>query len=108
MPAHTLAPQASKDPETVLAETEKQWIYTEDELDRAPSCVAGMRPEEEKLLRSKGVNFIIQVGVMLKLPQTTISTASVFLNRFLMRYSLVTNKNEGYIALHHYVSFCTP
>lgn len=92
-----------RDPEDVLAETEKKWLYTEEELDRAPSCVAGMSPDEEKLMRSKGVNFIIQVGMMLKLPQTTISTASVFLNRFLMRYSLVSNKKEGYSALHHYV-----
>src|ERR1700710_3111153 len=101
MPALALPPQASKDPETVLAETERQWLYTEDELDRAPSCVAGMPPDEEKLMRSKGVNFIIQVGVMLKLPQTTISTASVFLNRFLMRYNLVSSKKNGYVALHH-------
>jgi protein BUR2 len=104
MPAHPLPPQASKDPETVLAETERQWLYTEDELDRAPSCVAGMPPHEERLMRHKGVNFIIQVGVMLKLPQTTISTASVFLNRFMMRHSLISSKKEGYVALHHYVS----
>jgi protein BUR2 len=96
----------SKDPIDVLAEAELQWIYTEEELLRSPSIVAGMPPTDEKQFRSKGVNFIIQVGIMLKLPQTTVSTASVFFNRFLMRYSLV-NTNEVKV-LHHYVSSNLP
>lgn len=96
----------SKDPEAVLRETEQQWIYPEFALDNTPSIVDGMPPDQERLLRSKGVNFITQVGVMLKLPQTTISTASVFFNRFLMRYSLV-NK-PGTKALHHYVGTSYP
>jgi protein BUR2 len=98
--------EKSKDPIDVLAETEQQWLYTEEELLWSPSIVEGMPPEEERILRSKGVNFIIQVGIMLKLPQTTISTAAVFFNRFVMRHSLVPR--EGYKPLHHYVSIHRP
>src|ERR1700760_803064 len=94
--------ESSKDPMDVVAEAELQWIYTDEELLQSPSIVAGMPPEEERTLRTKGINFIIQVGIMLKLPQTTISTAAVFFNRFIMRHSLVAK--EGYRPLHHYVS----
>lgn len=51
-------------------------------------------------MRRKGVNFILQVGMMLKLPQMTLSTAAVFFHRFLMRRSLVAK--DGYRPLHHY------
>lgn len=94
--------EPSKQPETVLAESEKQWLYTEEELLHSPSIVDGMSPAEEHALRAKGANFILQVGVMTKIPQTTISAACVLFNRFLMRYSLVSK--PGVKALHHYVS----
>jgi protein BUR2 len=87
----------------VVAE-EQQWIFTEEELLQTPSILAGMSPEEEKQIRYKGVNFILQVGMMLKLPQTTMSTAAVFFNRFLMRNSL--KAAPGYKPLHHYVRTC--
>jgi protein BUR2 len=90
-----------RDPIDVLAEAEQQWIFTEDELLRAPSIVDGMGVAEERELRGKGNNFITQVGIMLKLPQITLSTAAIFFNRFLMRRSLVTRKD--YKALHQYV-----
>ena len=61
----------------------------------------GMSPDEERTLRKKGVNFILQVGMMLKLPQTTLSTAAVFFNRYLMRKSL--KASTSYKPLHHYV-----
>lgn len=91
------------DPEEVLAEAEQQWIFTDDELLRTPSICDGMPVAEERQLRMKGNTFITQVGIMLKLSQTTLTTASIFFNRFLMRRSLVST--EGYKALHHYV--CT-
>jgi protein BUR2 len=94
--------ERSIDPIDVLAEAEQQWIFTEEELLRAPSIVDGMAPDEERSLRQKGNNFITQVGIMLKLPQTTLSTAAVFFNRFLMRRSLVSTAT--YKALHQYVS----
>lgn len=80
---------------------EQQWIFTEAELMQTPSIMAGMSPEEERAVRRKGVNFILQVGIMLKIPQTTLSTAAVFFNRFLMRNSLKPAPN--YKPLHHYV-----
>lgn len=40
--------------------------------------------------------------MMLKLPQTTLSTAAVFFNRYLMRMSL--KPRQGYKPLHHYAS----
>ncbi|KAF2761426.1 cyclin-like protein [Pseudovirgaria hyperparasitica] len=90
-----------KAPNAVLAEAELQWIYTEEELLHTPSIVDGMSAEQEREMRSKGINFIGQVGVMLKLSQMTLTTAAVYFNRFLMRRSLV-NKKEGAKALHHY------
>jgi protein BUR2 len=92
-------------PGMIIAESERQWLYTEDELMNSPSITGGMAPEEERLLRSKGVVFINSVGHMLKVPQTTITTASVFFHRFLMRYSLVSVK--GTKTLHHYVCVAT-
>lgn len=88
-------------PLPAVAEAEQQWIFTEDELLQAPSIADGMPAEEERTLRRKGVAFILQVGMMLKLPQTTLSTAAVFFNRSLMRMSL--KSRPGYKALHHFV-----
>ncbi|KAH7139344.1 cyclin-like protein [Dendryphion nanum] len=87
-------------PPPALAEAEQQWIFSDDELLQTPSILDGMSPEEERTLRRKGVNFILQVGMMLKLPQTTLGTAAVFFNRFLMRNSL--KSRPGFKALHHY------
>ena len=67
---------------------ESQWLFTESELLQTPSILDGLTPEKERESRSKGVNFILQVGIMLKLPQITLATASVFLHRFYMRHSL--------------------
>jgi len=91
-----------KSPSTVLADNEAQWLFTEEELRKTPSVLDGMAHEDERELRTKGINFIMQVGMMLKLPQLTLSTASVFFHRFLMRHSLV-NKPDQPKALHHYV-----
>lgn len=97
-PAHRREPL--RPPPPAVAEAEQQWIFTEDELLQAPSILDGIPPEEERTLRRKGVNFILQVGMMLKLPQTTLSTAAVFFNRYLMRNSL--KSRPGYKPLHHY------
>ncbi|RJE22056.1 Cyclin protein-domain protein [Aspergillus sclerotialis] len=73
----------------VLLATQAQWLFTDEELTRTPSQLDGMKFEAEHTSRSKGVNFITQVGIMLKLPQLTIATAAVFLHRFFMRFSMV-------------------
>lgn len=70
----------------MIAET--QWLFTEAELQRTPSILEGIPLEKERENRSKGVNFVLQVGIMLKLPQITLATASVFLHRFYMRHSM--------------------
>ncbi|OKL62922.1 hypothetical protein UA08_01585 [Talaromyces atroroseus] len=73
----------------VILESQKQWYFTDEELTRTPSLLDGMSMETEHVQRSKGVNFIVQVGIMLKLPQLTLTTAAVFLHRFFVRYSMV-------------------
>lgn len=77
-------------PSEILMVAETQWLFTEAELLRTPSILDGLAPEKERENRSKGVNFILQVGIMLKLPQITLATASVFLHRFYMRHSMQT------------------
>lgn len=98
---HPAVRQRPKSPNRILAEAEAQWLFTEAELANTPSIQDGMTVAEERDVRSKGVNFIIQVGVMLKLPQLTLSTAAVFFQRFLMRVSIKKARN-GIPKLHHY------
>ncbi|KAK5125801.1 hypothetical protein LTR85_012077 [Meristemomyces frigidus] len=105
-PSHPAHRQRPKSPNRVLAETEAQWIFTEAELANTPSIQDGMSQAEERETRAKGVNFIIQVGIMLKLPQLTLSTAAIFFQRFLMRASLKKARNE-IPKLHHYQSAAT-
>ncbi|EFE44803.1 cyclin, putative [Trichophyton verrucosum HKI 0517] len=73
----------------VLASKEAQWLFTDSDLRYTPSLLDGMSMETEHTQRSKGVNFITQVGILLKLPQLTLCTASVYMHRFFMRYSMV-------------------
>lgn len=65
-----------------------------------------MTQAEETETRAKGVNFIVQVGIMLKLPQLTLSTAAIFFQRFLMRASL-KKERDGIPKLHHYQAAAT-
>ena len=83
----------------MAAEESSQWLFTEDEVLSAPSIIDGLSPTEERCRRAKGVNFIIQAGIMLKLPQLTLATAAVFFQRFYMRKSMVPEK----LGVHHYV-----
>ncbi|KAL8996277.1 MAG: hypothetical protein Q9169_004163 [Polycauliona sp. 2 TL-2023] len=87
-------------PNEVLMMAESQWILTESELLRTPSILDGLSPEKERENRGKGVNFIFQVGIMLKLPQVTLATASVLLHRFFVRHSMV--EAPGRPAFHYY------
>lgn len=105
-PSHPANRQKPKSPNRVLAEAEAQWLFTEAELANTPSIQDGMGEAEERDIRAKGVNFIVQVGIMLKLPQLTLSTAAIFFQRFLMRASL--KKERGSIPkLHHYQAAAT-
>lgn len=89
----------------VLSRTDSQWIFTPSELLRAPSILDGLNPVTEQSQRAKGVNFITQVGVLLKLPQLTTYVASVYLNRFFMRYSMETVHNRP--GMHYYAVAAT-
>lgn len=105
-PSHPATRQRPKSPNRVLAEAEAQWVFSEAELANTPSIQDGMTQAEEKEMRGKGVNFIVQVGIMLKLPQLTLSTAAVFFQRFLMRASL-KKERAGIPKLHHYQTAAT-
>ena len=87
-------------PSELLLLAESQWLFTEAELSRAPSILAGCSEKKERENRIKGVNFILQVGIMLKLPQITLSTASVFFHRFFMRHAMEDAANPK--GLHYY------
>ncbi len=92
-------------PNELLALAESQWLFTEAELLQTPSVLDGMSPEKETENRGKGVNFILQVGIMLRLPQITLATASVFLHRFFMRHSM--QDLPGRPAFHYYTMAAT-
>lgn len=88
----------------VLERDQSQWLFTPSELLRSPSILDGMPAAQELANRQKGVNFITQVGIMLKLPQLTLATASVYLHRLFMRQKMQTERNPG---LHHYSAAAT-
>ncbi|RKF65109.1 Cyclin pch1 [Golovinomyces cichoracearum] len=83
---------------TMAVETSDQWIFTPEEVMSAPCIVDGLDPVEERCRRAKGVNFITQAGILLKLPQLTIATASIFFHRYFMRQTMVVEKGGA----HHY------
>ena len=84
---------------SVIERDQSQWIFTPAELQRSPSILDGLPVAQELANRQKGVNFIVQVGIMLKLPQLTLATASVYLHRFFMRHGMQQPNKPG---LHHY------
>ncbi|KAH8594287.1 cyclin-like protein [Bisporella sp. PMI_857] len=85
-------------PVNMASEDLGQWLFTDNELANTPSIYHGLSVTEERARRAKGVNFILQAGMLLKLPQTTLATASVFFHRFYMRCSMVVEQG----GLHHY------
>jgi protein BUR2 len=105
--SHPASRQRPKSPNRVLAEAEAQWIFSEEELANTPSIQDGMSVADERQLRAKGINFIVQCGVMLKLPQLTLSTAAIFFQRYLMRSSLKKPRGGMLKPVHHYSSAAT-
>ena len=85
---------------TVPQHTQEQWLFKDEELNATPSILQGMPVAEERSRRAKGVNFITQAGILLKLPQVTLGTASMFFHRLFMRIGM----DEKYGGIHHYVS----
>lgn len=83
---HTLEERVTR---PLIRPRPNRWIYTWEELStQTPSSLDGMDMKSEMIQRSKGVNFIIQVSSLLKLPNMTVNTASLFLHRFYLRHSL--------------------
>lgn len=79
-------------------ETPPQWLFKESDMELTPSRIEGMSAQEEVSNRRKGINFITQVGISLKLDQITLATASIYLQRFYMRHPL----QIGGKGAHHY------
>jgi protein BUR2 len=75
-------------PNPVIATTQQKWIFSDEELERTPSRIDKIDREKEDYIRHRAVEFIWQVSMMLKMPPQTSMTATVFMHRFLMRYSL--------------------
>ena len=96
----SLPPFAPLEP---LPLSDAQWLFAETDLLHTPSIVAGLDPRAERENRAKGVNFILQVGIMLKLPQLTLASAAVFLHRFFMRAPMVEDR-VAKRPHHHYYS----
>ncbi|ORX88330.1 cyclin-like protein [Basidiobolus meristosporus CBS 931.73] len=65
-----------------------QWYFKKEELYKTPSSFDGISYEKEIIDRAKGCNFILNVGMTLKLPQSTLATATVYFHRFYVRHSL--------------------
>ena len=94
----TASPRPSLPSELSVATT--QWLFTPHDLLCTPSILAGLPPNLEHANRAKGVNFILQAGMMLKLPQITLATASVFFHRFYMRQSMIDTPSRT--GQHYY------
>ncbi|KAJ5648291.1 hypothetical protein N7490_004663 [Penicillium lividum] len=89
----TASPSPSKHripglPNPVVAAAEQKWLFSEEDLERTPSRLDKIDREQEDYIRHRAVEFIWQVSMMLKMPPQTSMTATVFMHRFLMRYSL--------------------
>jgi protein BUR2 len=89
----------------MAVEESNQWLFTEEEVTSTPSIIDGLSLAEERYRRAKGVSFISQAAMLLKLPQLTIAVASVFFHRFFMRISMMSEKpsEKDILRIHHYV-----
>ncbi|ORX76738.1 cyclin-like protein [Anaeromyces robustus] len=68
---------------------ENTWLYTTEELNSStPSIKDGYTPKDELKQRWKACAFIMSIGITMKIPQTTIATACIYLHRFYCRKSL--------------------
>lgn len=77
-------------PRKEMERKKNDWIFSQTEVfQRSPSIVkGGLSPKHEMIQRAKGINFIIQVGTSVRVPEMTINAACTFLHRFYIRHSL--------------------
>ncbi|KAJ5326732.1 uncharacterized protein N7506_009834 [Penicillium brevicompactum] len=99
--APTSKPRIPGLPNPVIDAEQQKWLFTEDEFDRTPSRNDKIEREKEDYIRHRAVEFIWQVSLMLKMPPQTSMTATVYLHRFLMRYSLMGQYPEMGSDLMH-------
>jgi protein BUR2 len=88
-------------PNPVLEAEQQKWLFTEEEFERTPSRIDKIERGKEDYIRHRAVEFIWQVSVMLKMPPQTSMTATVYMHRFLMRYSLLGQYPEKGSDLMH-------
>lgn len=68
---------------------ENAWHFTSKELNSStPSIKDGYTPKDELKQRWKACAFIMSIGMTMKIPQTSIATACIYLHRFYCRKSL--------------------
>lgn len=101
MPPTPSSSAAPSRPPIYYEDTDPQWLFTLGDFERyTPSRCDGMDAATEHLNRRKGINFITQVGISLKLDQITLATASIYFQRFYMRHPLqLQGSTKG---AHHY------
>ncbi|KAJ5481298.1 hypothetical protein N7475_000110 [Penicillium sp. IBT 31633x] len=88
-------------PNPVLEAEQQKWLFTDEEFERTPSRLDKIERAKEDYIRHRAVEFIWQVSVMLKMPPQTSMTATVYMHRFLMRYSLLGQYPEMGSDLMH-------
>ncbi|KAJ5793885.1 hypothetical protein N7457_000484 [Penicillium paradoxum] len=88
-------------PNPVLEAEQQKWLFTDEEFERTPSRIDKIDRGKEDYIRHRAVEFIWQVSVMLKMPPQTSMTATVYMHRFLMRYSLLGQYPEMGSDLMH-------
>lgn len=66
-----------------------QWLFSREEFLHAASMEDGFAEtlHQEKILRGRAIRTVFDIGIELKLPQSTISTACSYLHRFYTRKS---------------------
>ncbi|CAG8948456.1 unnamed protein product [Penicillium salamii] len=88
-------------PNPVVDAEQQKWLFSEEEFGRTPSRHDKIEREKEDYIRHRAVDFIWQVSLMLKMPPQTSMTATVYMHRFLMRYSLMGQYPEMGSELMH-------
>lgn len=88
-------------PNPVIDAEQQKWLFAEEDFERTPSRNDKIEREKEDYIRHRAVEFIWQVSLMLKMPPQTSMTATVYLHRFLMRYSLMGQYPEMGSELMH-------
>ncbi|KAM8975645.1 cyclin-T1 isoform 2-T2 [Pelodytes ibericus] len=61
-----------------------RWYFSREQLQRSPSCRAGLDPDSELSYRQQAANLLQDMGQRLNVSQLTINTAIVYMHRFYM------------------------